>query len=402
VPICNSRDGGQNTWHANVSGARSAVGQETIGSAQLAGSGPARHSGASEIENGVMRGTWFLLVPGAMLLALCSTRAAAADPGRGDPAARLSTAPHATEYWEITAHLDGGYRLLTRIGITNEGPGERTAGAIWYLIHPNGRVSRLTNGRAQGNWKLSRDHLRLDIASTTLDLASPVRRLAIDSTSQHAKIDLRFPADGIPASSPDGAFAIDALQLAAPVEGSIWVRELPAPIAVRGALALTHAWTADSLPQVVQRQIELIADQPAGLAWYLSDAVTPDGDSHRWLVVQRGGRTIYQTAALELLLGRANPAISNEAYGVPGQLMIRDDRIAVDVRLERLLLRANPLEFVPQPFRLLFELEIAPQWIWADASFHLSFSGGAEEMPVDADGHCVVAVNFMNSLRLPQ
>ena len=349
-----------------------------------------------------MRGTWFLLFPGALLLTLFSTRSAAAEAPRGDPAPRLSTAAHATEYWEATAHLDGGYRLFTRIGITNEGPGERTAGAIWYLVHPNGRVSRLTNGRTQGNWKLSRDHLRLDIASTTLDLAAPVRRLAIDSTSQRAKIDLRFPADGVPASAPDGAFEVDALQLAAPVEGSIWVRDLPAPIAVRGALALTHAWTAESLPKVVQRQIELIADQPAGFAWYLSDVATPGGDSHRWLVVQRGGRTVYQSADFELLLGRANPAISDEAYAVPGQLMIRDGRIALDVRLERLLLRANPLEVVPQPFRLLFALEIAPQWIWADASFHLSFSGGAEETPVEADGHCVVVVNFMNALRLPQ
>ncbi len=306
-----------------------------------------------------MRGTWVLLVSGALLLALRSTPSAATEPARGDPAPRLSTAPHATEYWEATAYLDGGYRLFTRIGMTNEGPGERTAGAIWYLVHPNGRVSRLTNGRTQGNWKLSRDHLRLDIASTTLDLAAPVRRLAIDSTSQRAKIDLHFPADGVPASPPDGAFDLDVLQLAAPVEGTIWVRDLPAPIAVRGALALTHAWTAAGLPQVMQRQIEIIADQPAGFAWYLSDVATPGGDSHRWLVVQRDGKTAYQSADFELLLGRANPAISEEAYAVPGRLMIRADRLAVDVRLERPLLRANPLELVPQPFRLLFELKIA-------------------------------------------
>jgi hypothetical protein len=349
-----------------------------------------------------MRGTWFLLVPWALLFGPGSLRAAAADPPRGDPAPRLSSAPHATEYWEVTAHLDGGYRLFTRIGITNEGPGERTAGAIWYLIHPNGHVSRLTNGRTQGNWKLSHDHLRLDIASTTLDLATPVRRLAIDSTSQRAKIDLRFPADSVPASSPDRAFEVDTLQLATPVQGTILVRDLPAPIAVRGALALTHAWTADKLPKVVQRQIELMADQPAGVAWYVSDVATPGGDSHRWLVVQRGGKTVHQSADFELLLGRANPGISDEAYAVPGQLMIRDDRIAVDVRLERPLLRANPLELVPQPFRLLFELEIAPQWIWADASFHLSFSGATDDASIEADGHCVVAVNFMNSLRLPQ
>src|SRR5262245_43558703 len=86
------------------------------------------------------------------------------------PAARLSPAAQATEYWGLTARLDGGYRLFARLGITNEGPGEQSAGALWYLVHPDGHVSEFRNGRSRGWWTLSPDRLYIDIASSTLDL----------------------------------------------------------------------------------------------------------------------------------------------------------------------------------------------------------------------------------------
>jgi hypothetical protein len=343
---------------------------------------------------------WALLSAAALLLAPWSISGEASRT-RGDPAARLSAAPDATEYWEVTARFDGGYRLFTRFGITNEGPGERTAGAIWYLVHPDGHVSELRNGREQGNWKLSPDHLRLDIASSSLDLRAPLRRLAIDSTSQHAKLNLQFPAGDTPADSPAGAFQTDTLQLAAPMEGTIWVRGMPAPTAVRGTAALTHTWTDDSLPRIVQRQIEFVADT-TDLAFYLSDVTTPGGTSRRWLEVQPSGATAYQSTDFELLLGGANPATTDGTYPVPGQLLIRDDRITLDIRVERLLLRTNPLDVVPQPFRLLFSLKIAPQWVWADASFHLTLSTGAASPPIEAGGQGILAVNFMNPLPLPK
>lgn len=341
------------------------------------------------------------LLSGAALLLAPWPISGEGAPALGHPAARVSAAPDATEYWEVTARFEGGYWLFARFGITNEGPGERTAGAIWYLVHPDGHVTELRNGREQGNWKLSSDHLRLDIASSSLDLRPPLRRLAIDSTSQHAKFNLQFPAGDSPANSPAGAVQTETLQLSAPMQGTIWVRGMPAPMAVRGAAALTHTWTDDSLPKVVQRQIEFVANT-TNLAFYLSDVTTPEGSSRRWLEVQPSGATSYQSTGFELALGRATPATIDGTYPVPGQLLIRDDRITLDIRVERLLLRTDPLDAVPQPFRLLFEITIAPQWVWAEASFHVRLSGEAASAPIEADGRGILAVNFMNPLPLPK
>ena len=342
-----------------------------------------------------------IIVGAVLLLSAWSFEGPGAAAAAGDAAARVSAADDATEYWEVTARFDGGYRLFTRFGITNEGPGVQTAGAIWYLVQPDGRVMVLKNGREQGNWKLSPDHLRLDIASSSLDLHAPLRRLAIDSTSQHAKIALQFPATDVLATSPAGEYQIAALQLSTPIDGTIWVRGMRTPMAVHGTVTLTHAWSDDSLPRVMQRQIEVVAGAP-DLTLYLSDITTPAGTTHPWLVVQRGDATAYNTTDREVSVDADMPAATHSGYPLASQLSIRDQKVRLDVRTERLLLRVNPLDVVPQPFRLLFAIKIAPQWIWADASFHLTLSTGSDTPPIEAEGRGTVAVNFMNPLSPPQ
>jgi len=126
-------------------------------------------------------GKRFGLLSGLILLLVsCVSAAGEAAPEASDPAARLSSAPAASEYWNLTARFDAGYRLFARFGITNEGPGERTAGALWYLVHPDGRVSEFRNGRSKSRWTLSPDRLYIDVASSTLDLHGPLRRLELD------------------------------------------------------------------------------------------------------------------------------------------------------------------------------------------------------------------------------
>ncbi len=346
---------------------------------------------------------WFTLLSGtALLFAACPSTAGEAAPGRGDPAARLSPAPEATEYWNLTARFDGGYRLFAWFGITNEGPGKRMAGALWYLVHPDGRVSEFRNARGQGRWKLSPDHLRIDVASSSLDLRAPVRRLALDTTSQGAKINLEFPAGETPAwpaPRSSAKFRSDTLQISAPTEGTIWVRGMPAPVAVRGTTALTHAWMDEGVSHVVQRYIEFVASTP-DLTVYLSDITTPAGEHRRWLAVERRGAIGYQTTDFELVLGQRGPATADRKYPVPGRLLVRDGRMTLDIRPGRLLLRTNPLDPVPQPFRFLFSLKVEPQWIWADASFHVALAADGEGAPIATDGRGILGVIFVNPMPL--
>jgi hypothetical protein len=352
---------------------------------------------------------WFALLPGVSLwLVLAAARAGDQAAGGGDPAARLSSAPQASELWNFTARFDGGYRLFTWFFITNEGPGERNAAAIWYLVHPDGHLAEFRNGRPKGRWKLSPDRRRIDIASSSLDLRGPPCRLAIDSNSQQVKIDLRFPADERPrwsaaARASASKLQADTLRISTPVEGTIWQHGMSLPVVVRGTAALTHAWMNESLPNVVQRRIEFFADE-AEPAFYVSDVTTPSGEHRRWLAVERSGAVGYQSSDFEMTLGRVDLADAERGYPIPRRLLVRDRRIVLDIRAQRLLVRRNPLEAIPQPFRFLFSLKIKPQWVWADASFHLQLAPEAESAgtPLAADGRGILAVTFVNPLSPPQ
>src|SRR5262249_23147475 len=89
-----------------------------------------------------------------------------------------------------------------------------------------------------------------------------------------------------------------------PDRGSIWVRGMHAPVAVRGTTSLTHGWTDDSVPDVVQQHIGFVG-AAADVAVYLSDVTTPSGDDDRWLVLERGGTVVYQTAAPGVMIDQS-------------------------------------------------------------------------------------------------
>jgi hypothetical protein len=324
----------------------------------------------------------------------------------GDLAARLSSKPEASELWNLTAHFDGGYRLFTWFFITNEGPGKRNAAAIWYLVHPNGRVAEFRNGRQEGRWKLSPDRRQIAVASSSLDLRGPLCRVAIDSTSQRAKINLQFPCELPPrfaASLPStSTLRTDTLQIATPIDGTIWDDGLPAPVAVRGTAALTRAWMDESLPRIVQRRIEFFADQPE-MSFYMTDILAPSGNDRRWLALQRGG-TVYESSDFELTLGPSVLSTSDRNYPIPARVLVRDGRMSLDVYPQRLLVRTNPLAEVPQPCRFIYSLKLKPLWVWVDASFHLQLRSGATGTtpPRSVEGRGILAVTFVNPLRQPE
>jgi hypothetical protein len=317
------------------------------------------------------------------------------------PPARLSPADHATEYWSLTARFDEGYRLFARLGITNEGPGEQTAGALWYLVFPDGRVAEFRNGRMEGRWRLSPDRRRIDIASSSLDLHGPLRRLAIDSDSQKAKISLQFPAHEIeawPADRSPGAFRTDALQIDAPVEGTIRVGKALTPIPVHGRIALMHTWLDKSVPTLVQQVLEFVGATP-DVAVYLSDFTTPDGAHGRWLVLQRNGAAVYQSTDIDVQLEPADATRSDDDRTLPGGLLVQDAHVRLEIRTQRQLLRTNPLKTLPQPFRYLFARSVDPQWVWADASFQVELKDVPQVAPLAASGSGTLSVTGVNPPR---
>lgn len=330
----------------------------------------------------------------ALAVMLAATPASLDAGAPPDGAARLSSAPYASEIWNVTATFEDGYRLFTWFFVTNEGPGEQNAGALWYLVRPDGRVAEYRNGRQRGRWRLSPDRRRLDIASSSLDLGGPTGRMAIDSTSQRVKIDLQFPQRLVAgtAGAAERRMGATALQIATPIAGTIWERGMPAPLAVQGTAAITYTWMEETVPRVLQRRIELFADQP-GLAIYLSDIVAPGAAApQRWMTIERQGVPVFQSADVTLALAPPGPGPGSRRYPLPTRLLAQGERMRLDVRPERLLLRANPIDRLPQPFRFLYARSVAPQWNWLEAVFHLEL--GEETL----EGRGILAVNFVNPM----
>jgi len=346
---------------------------------------------------------WMLILVLAPVVVSAASVVGDSFTANGNPTARLSGADEASEYWDVTARLDSGYWLFARFMITNEGLGAQTGVGMGYLVLPDGRNMQFSYARRKGDWKLSADRLRLQIASSMLDLHAPVRQFEIDSNTRGIKVHLRFTVRGSAPGTADAAdaqYGTDVLQVAVPVEGTLWVRGMREPIPVHGTTALTHTWMEENEARLTQRRIEFFA-QMRDLGLYVSDLTTPEGTNRRWLVLERGGTVVHATRDFELSISGTAPIKADSRYAVPGLLRISDHTLVAEVRPERLLLRTNPLEGVPQPFRWLLEIKSQPQRLWVESSVQLTLTDQADATPNAAQGHGILAINFLNPMSSP-
>ncbi|MEE9606740.1 MAG: hypothetical protein V3U03_03300 [Myxococcota bacterium] len=331
----------------------------------------------------------------AALLAGCALLGAAGALERGDRASRVTGRGSASEYWDLMARFESGHRLFARFLITNEGPGNRTAIAYGHLLHPDGTASRFRNGRRWGDWTLSPDGLTLDVGSSLLDQHQPEGRLEIDSDKQGVKIYLRFASDG-PATWRDdpalGDYRVDLLDLATPVEGTIWVRGMAETVGVRGRIGITHTWMEQSESDLALRRIEFFS-LGDGARLYVSDVTAPSGRRSGWLALERDGEVIQR--GFEMSLDeRAAPA--GERYPLPSVLRLRGDDLEGELHLGRTLLDRNPLEDLPQPFRFLLSLKMSPRRVWTESTFEVTFAATNGQPALTLRGSGVTTVTFLN------
>jgi len=309
---------------------------------------------------------------------------AAAGPARIDPASRLPAGDDASESWDVTAVFESGHRFFARWMITNEGPGDRSAIAIGHLVFPDGRVVPFKNGRRAGRWELSDDGRRIRVASSILDQSGDPGRVEIDKNSDGIRIALQFERGAPGASGEEGAGAVDGgsgfdvLATNAPVHGSVWVRGMPAPVEVRGRLAVTHAWTDVSDSTRELRRIEFLAPGES-IAIHLSDVLAPDGTRGRQLLVERDGVALVRTGEFALEI-EPSPS-SDEDYPIPAALRIDSARVTGEIRLGRVLVAHDPMEALPQPFRFLLSFKSRPQRVWVDSVYELRIALAPPDAP---------------------
>lgn len=335
------------------------------------------------------------------LVATIAASAAAEVPAtvRVDPAARLLDADGAGEAWDVTARLEGGAYFLVRFWVTNEGPGSHTGIAMGYFVAPDGKVSRFRYGRERERWESAADGRFMRVASAVLDLRPPSGSVEIDTNKGGMKIYLRFDMPAAPdpvCALRDGGSGFDVLRLNEQTDGIAWVEGLTTPISGKGTIDITHAWSAESEIDTLLRRID-VSGVDGDIAFFATTMVAPKAKDSpsSCLAVLDGGKKVFESAAVKADTSAPRLAGTEERFPVPSRIELRDAQVTLEIGPEREMLRVNPLEVVPQPFRMLLGLRSSPQRLWADGAWSLKLERpGAKK--IERSGRGVTAVTYTN------
>jgi hypothetical protein len=303
-------------------------------------------------------------------------------PADASLAPRLSAAAAAMEYWDVTAWLESGDRFVARFLVTNQGPGVGTAAAVGHLLRAGGEVVPFKWGRRREAWKLEPNGARIKIAKAVLELG-PTGPLAveIDSEKHGIKVRLEIARPGPPlrmTALGDGYPLV--VVMPAPAEGRIWVRGMDAPLPVAGTAALTHAWMERPESERLRGRVELFA-RAGDLAVYLAELTLTDGARRSQLVASRAERVLGSDGDVTLAFGGGSTTGGDPRYPLATEWKIESPSLAAQVTVGRELLRMNPLDILPQPFRMLLALGGRPQRIWAEATVDLTLKVASDENP---------------------
>lgn len=324
-----------------------------------------------------------------------------ADEERGNPAARLLPGDSASEHWEFTARFESGHLLFVEFLITNIGLGERNAAAAWYLVTPEGKTHRTSNGRRARHWTLASDGLRLEIGASVLDLHAPAYQLHLDKKSM--RVSLRLRPDPVAAWSEQAVlsgYAIDLLAAAVPIEGTLWGKGMKTPLLVKGTVAVTHSWSNEAGSSLIRRRVEFFSLQEEN-PFYGVELTAPNGTQAQWVMARPNGGEKYDSRSVEWALDGRAKELRESGYEVPATVRMKNGELEGQARLAPVLLRADPFIDIPRPFRFVVStaLNLRPRRVWALAPYELSFSSTTQKQAVlHLQGTGVTAVTFLNPM----
>lgn len=337
----------------------------------------------------------------ALVLTALALAAATTEPGRTDAAPRMSKLGSASEYWDLVARFDSGHQLVSRFQVTNEGPGKHTAFAVGYVIHPDGSTTKFQNARRSHRWNLEADGWRLHIGSSQLDLRPPVRRLAIDNKKRQVKIfiDLEAETGRAVRERPDG-YRVAPLDVSVRASGTIFTAGMDAPLEVNGHATLLHTWLDESETNRALRRFDF-ASLGGDDAILFYDLTTPDGERAHWLVIERAGEILYESADLNVSLRGVAPEGSAKRYPLPAVLEFHNSELSGHIELGRLLVARDPLGDLPQPFRMLLSFKYRPRRVWTESPFEVKLDTGSDRSTLRVRGTGISTVTFLNPLASP-
>jgi hypothetical protein len=323
-----------------------------------------------------------------------------AEEPRGNPAVHVLLGEFASEHWEFTARLDSGHLLFVEFIVTNIGLGDRNAAVFGHIVLPDGKSKRFSNGRTEKYWALASDRLQMEVGNSLLDVHAPTYKMQV--TKRSVRLDLQITPETRPLWSPALAppgYALDLLALAAPIEGTLWLKGMTEPLQVRGTVTVTHSWTNTAGSSLVLRRVEIFSLQ-AKNPLYGIDVTAPDGARKRWIVAKRPGQAEYMSEHFDFSFIGDLKGQHDRGYAVPNAMLLKNTELEGQIRLESQILQADLFIDLPRPFRYLVSLalDLRPQRVWAQSQFEITWQASSGTAPIQERGDGITAVTFLNPL----
>lgn len=331
------------------------------------------------------------------LLALPRVASADAATGAVDPAAKLPPGGSASEYWDLVATLDDGFRVTARVVITNEGPGERSAAAFGHVLRPGAQPVVFQNARREGSWRLSADRRRVEIGSSLLDLTGAARHFEVDNDKRAVKVFLDWSAaadaQSVPATSLPPGYAVDVLALASPARASIQVAGMAEARKLTGHLTLTHTWIQVPESELVLRRIDVMSVR-ASPALFVLDLLDPAGKRFAWAML-KDAKTSRLPARLD---ARVESSRTPGSYPIPSALALDGSDLRGRVTFGPPWLEVDPLAALPSVLRMVYSLRGRPHRSWAEAGFEFTWVPEPEHPMVRVTGDAIASLSFLDAL----
>lgn len=277
-------------------------------------------------------------------------------------AARELEGGSASQAWDFAAKLESGHFLFVRFLITNAGPGDFNAAAVWHVVEPDGGIREFRNGRRKREWTLEDSGYRLRVGSSLLTLRGPEQGLSIDK----GKVQIHFRFQ-LPARFEDevstGSQWLGLVSLATPLEGSIWYRGMETPVATRGWTVITQSF--ENRAGAALRRFEFLSFE-RGQALFVSEVLDDAGTRHAWAWFGAPGELVRSDAVVVCT------SSSRDAYPRPDRLLATIPAGRVVVEVEEPFLRYDPLSALPKAFRTVLAWFQSPQRQWAWGTYGIN------------------------------
>jgi hypothetical protein len=273
------------------------------------------------------------------------------------------------ETWDFAFVFESGERLLLRFVLTNLGPGERNAAAVWHWIDRSGAVVEYDNGQRKGGWSLEQDNRVVHIKSSVLDLRRPTLRVRM--TKKRAQIDLAIELPAAPLHvAIDGDDRFELWATHAKVRGSYWKRGMADKQEVRGTGSLFYSWVGDEGREL--RRVEFVSFDP-GSKIYATTMLWEDGAPDGWAFFEAadGSRRVTHDVV-------ACPA-SGDDYVWPERILIDGEKTRAEIRVDPPFLRYDALSGLPGAIGVFVRWVYQPMRLWSEASLTID---EAEAAPI--------------------